>query len=422
MLREKICVVGLGYVGLPLALEFSKKTGVVGFDINKKKVVALNAGIDATGENDLSSPDRSRIAFTSDPKMISGCDFIIVAVPTPVTEDFQPDLAPLEESSKTVGANLKRGATVVYESTVYPGATMEICKPLLEKYSGMKCGRDFSIGYSPERVNPGDKGHSLTSIVKVVSGMDRETCEKVAHVYGEIIAAGVFRVGTIETAEAAKVIENTQRDLNIALMNELSMVFEKMGLDTFDVIEAASTKWNFARFYPGMVGGHCIPVDPYYLAEKSRALGYEPKLILSGRAMNNSVPSRVARIVLEELTKAGKSHSKSTVLLLGLTFKENVKDTRNSPVTGLIAELKKKKVSILSFDPLLSGKEIRSVFRVEPLAALRTNGIDCVVVVSPHRQFSEIDFSSFNPRPIIVDIRGFFRKKIDRGAFTYRTL
>ena len=320
-----VCVVGLGYVGLPLAIEFSKSLKVIGFDIDNEKIKALN------------NKAHPNILFTNDPKEISKADFVIIAVPTPVTKSKEPDLSYVKSASKIVSVNLKRGSVVILESTVYPGVTEEVMGPILEN-SGLKCGKDFKIAYSPERINPGDDEHALRTIIKVVSGMDEETTEAVAELYKKV-ASNIFKAKSIKIAEAAKVIENIQRDLNIALMNELSLIFEKMGLSKRDVIETAATKWNIHRHYPGLVGGHCIPVDPYYLVHKAEELDYHPKVILAGRDINDYMPKHVAEITIKALNKAEKVIKGSKVLLMGLTYKENVRDTRESPARGIIKEL-----------------------------------------------------------------------------------
>lgn len=339
MHKRKISVIGLGYVGLPVAVAFGKQGKVIGFDINSVRIEALRRGIDRTHEVDPQDLARADILYTSDPNDLRAADFHIVAVPTPVDKAKQPDLTPMIHASETVGRQLKRGGIVVYESTVYPGATEEECVPVLERESGLKCGVEFFVGYSPERINPGDKEHTFTSITKVVSGQDSETLDTVAAVYGSVVKAGVHRTSTIKVAEAAKVIENTQRDLNISLMNELALIFNKMGIDTHEVLAAASTKWNFLRFEPGLVGGHCIGVDPYYLTHKARILGYIPKVILAGRSINDGMGIYISGQVIKQLIHAGYPVKGSRVTVLGLTFKENVPDLRNSRVIDIVREL-----------------------------------------------------------------------------------
>ncbi len=338
--KFKICVVGVGYVGLPLANEFSKAGyHVIGFDSSEKRAADLKLGIDSSKSIPMDDLKRSSIIFTADPRCITDCNFIIVAVPTPITDSKLPDLEALKSASKFVGEHMQRGSIVVFESTVYPGVTREICVPIIEKHSGLICGKDWKVGYSPERINPGDGTHTIDKVIKIVSGMDKDSLETIAGVYGTVCKAGVFRAKSIETAEAAKIIENIQRDLNIALMNELSIIFQKMGIDTKDVIEAACTKWNFHKYMPGLVGGHCIGVDPYYLTYRAQEIGYHPRVILAGRMLNDSMAKHVAEMTIKALSKASKSQN-PRILVLGITFKENVPDTRNSNVKDMIAELK----------------------------------------------------------------------------------
>src|SRR5688572_14708199 len=353
-----VCVVGLGYVGLPVAVEFGKRRPTVGYDLSAKKVHSLKQFTDTTGEV---SSDELRAAnlltVTDDPSEIAKADFIIVAVPTPVNEARQPDFSPLEGASKVVGKNMKPGATVVFESTVYPGATEEICVPILEKYSGMRWRQDFHVGYSPERINPGDREHTFARIPKVVSGDDADTLEQVADLYGSVVKAGVYRAASIKVAEAAKVIENTQRDLNIAFVNELAIIFDKLGLDTEEVLKAAGTKWNFLPFRPGLVGGHCIGVDPYYLTYKAELLGYHPQVILAGRRINDGMGSHIARKTVQQMIHAGRNIKGARVNILGLTFKENVPDIRNSKVIDIIRELHDFGVETFVHDPLAAPDE-----------------------------------------------------------------
>ena len=345
---EIVCIVGLGYVGLPLAKAFSRHLKVIGYDVDEEKVKELN------GEN-----KDENLRFTMDESKIGEADFVLIAVPTPVTKFKEPDLSFVKSAAKTVGKNLKKGAIVVLESTVYPGVTEEVVKPILEEASGLKCGADFKIGYSSERINPGDDEHTLNKITKVVAGMDEETTEILAELYGLITT--VYRAKDIRTAEAAKVIENIQRDLNIALMNELAIIFHKMGLDTKAVLEAASTKWNFHRYSPGLVGGHCIPVDPYYLVYKAKELGYHPQVILAGRAINDYMPKHVAEMAIKGLNEVGKVIKGSKVLIMGLTYKENVPDTRESPVREMVKELKEFGIEVYGCDPLLSREKLEGL-------------------------------------------------------------
>ncbi|RMG98986.1 MAG: nucleotide sugar dehydrogenase, partial [Candidatus Dadabacteria bacterium] len=347
-----MAVVGLGYVGLPLAVAFGRKVPTLGFDVSEAKVAALRRGVDPTGELSADDLASTRIEYTTNPGDLRRASFVVVAVPTPIDRHKKPDLGPIVAASRSIGQNLTPGTVVVYESTVYPGVTEEVCVPVLERESGLACGRDFKVGYSPERINPGDKEHTLERIVKVVAGQDAETLEVVARVYETVVEAGVHRAPTIKTAEAAKVIENTQRDLNIALMNELSVIFNRMGIETRAVLEAAGTKWNFLRFTPGLVGGHCIGVDPYYLTYKAEELGYKPQVILAGRAINDGMGKYVAESTVKGLIRCGRAVQGSRVLVLGLTFKENVSDLRNSRVADVIAELRDYGVEVLAHDPL----------------------------------------------------------------------
>jgi len=406
-----VCVVGLGYVGQPLAEAFSNSLRVIGFDVDENKIRKLN-------EN-----NSNNIIYTADPSSIERADFVIITVPTPVTKSKEPDLSYVKSAAKTVGKNLKKGAIVVLESTVYPGVTEEIVKPILEETSGLKCGEDFRIGYSPERINPGDDEHTLNKITKVVAGMDEETTEILAELYGLITT--VYRAKDIRTAEAAKVIENIQRDLNIALMNELAIIFHRMGLDTKAVLEAASTKWNFHRYSPGLVGGHCIPVDPYYLVYKAKELGYHPQVILAGRAINDYMPKHVAEMAIKGLNEVGKVIKGSKVLIMGLTYKENVPDTRESPVREMVKELKEFGIEVYGYDPLLSREEIGG-FGVNVLDEFNVI-MDCVIVAVAHDEFKKIgleDVSKFmNNKPIIVDVRGMFdEEEAKEKGFYYRRL
>ena len=395
---KTVCVVGLGYVGQPLAEAFSSRLKTIGFDIVAEKVNRIN------GSND------GKLLCTSDPASIKKADFVLICVPTPITKHKEPDLSPVRSAAEVVGKNLKKDAIVVLESTVYPGVTEEIVVPILEKKSGMKCGTDFKVGYSPERVNPGDEAHSIDKITKIVSGMDEESTRHLAELYGLI--THVFVAKDIKTAEAAKVIENIQRDINIALMNELSLIFNKMGLNTKDVLEAAGTKWNFHKYTPGLVGGHCIPVDPYYLVYKARELGYHPQVILAGRAVNDYMPRHVAEMAIKGLNDAGKVIKGSKVLIMGLTYKENVPDTRESPVKEMVKALEEYKVDIYGYDPLLSEKEIEE-FGVKVVKGLSEVEADCLILAVPHDQFKSLDQEelekSFKYRPFIVDAKGITR-------------
>ena len=418
-----VCVVGLGYVGLPLAIEFSKQTlgkfEVIGFDIDNDKIEKLRKGINSA----FKDGDLSKITFTSNPAEIRKADFVIIAVPTPVLKSKEPDLSYVENAAKTISKNLKRGSIVILESTVYPGVTEAVLKPILEG-SGLTCGNDFKIAYSPERINPGDDTHVLRSITKIVSGMDEETTDIVAALYGGITS--VYKAKDIKTAEAAKVIENIQRDLNIALMNELSIIFEKMDINIKDVLDAADTKWNFHSYSPGLVGGHCIPVDPYYLVHRAEELGYHPQVILAGRAINDSMPKHVVEIVIKALNEVGKVIKSSRVLIMGLTYKENVPDTRVTPVRGMIKEMKEFGIDILGFDPLLRREEIEA-FGIGAVEDLNGVNADCVIITVAHDAFKEISLSQFkgmmNNAPILIDIRGIFsREEAERMGFCFKGL
>ena len=420
----KICVVGLGYVGLPLAVAFGRKTGVIGFDVNRQRINELKQGIDKTKEVSNEELAGVEIEFTNDPVQIKNATFVIVAVPTPIDESKRPDLKYLESASEIVGKNLNKGAIVVYESTVYPGVTEDVCLPILERESGMKLG-EFKIGYSPERINPGDKEHTISKIIKIVSGCDKETCEKVAEIYSMVIEAGVFKAADIKTAEAAKVIENVQRDLNIALMNELSLIFGKMNINTKDVLEAAGTKWSFHNYYPGLVGGHCIGVDPYYLTYKSQELGYHPRVILAGREINDGMAEVVGKKVINGLKNSGKEIKDCNVLVMGLTFKENVPDLRNSKAKDVISFLKYFNINVIACEPLISYGVVNG-FNVENKKFDGINDIDCVVFINNHREFENIsldDLKNKMDKPFLVDVKGFYdKKKADLLGFDYKTL
>jgi UDP-N-acetyl-D-glucosamine/UDP-N-acetyl-D-galactosamine dehydrogenase len=387
-----IAVVGLGYVGLPLAVEFGKKHRTFGFDLSAEKVAAYGRHVDPTGE--VSSDElraATHLVCSTDPKVLAEADFIVVAVPTPVDEAHQPDFTPLVKSSESVGRHLKKGAIVVYESTVYPGATEEVCIPILEKHSGLKWKQDFHVGYSPERINPGDKERTVTKIMKVVSGDTRQTLDKVAEVYSSVITAGVYPASSIKVAEAAKVIENTQRDLNIALMNELAVIFHRIGIDTLEVLKAAGTKWNFLPFRPGLVGGHCIGVDPYYLTHKAEMLGYTPQVILAGRRINDGMGKFIAEQTVKQMISAGSHVKGAKVNVLGLTFKENCPDLRNSKVVDIIAELKTYGVDVYVHDPEGNPAEAMHEYGITltPWDALPR--ADAIVVAVAHKQYHELD-------------------------------
>jgi UDP-N-acetyl-D-galactosamine dehydrogenase len=406
---QRVCVLGLGYVGLPLAVEFAKRHRVIGLDVDAGKVAELRSGHDRMLEVSDDELASVRIDYTTDPSRMGEAEYVIVCVPTPIDAHNNPDLALLEAASRTVGQHLAPGTTVVYESTVWPGVTEEICLPILMTESGLECPRDFQIGYSPERVNPGDKEHIISRVVKIVSGCDARTSERLAALYGSIIPAGIHRAPNIRTAEAAKVIENVQRDLNIALVNELAMIFERMGLRTGDVIAAAGTKWNFHKYTPGLVGGHCIGVDPYYLTHKAQELGYHPEIILAGRRLNDNMHRYVAARLVKALNLKGIASSHATVMVLGLTFKENCSDARNSRAKHLIAELKAFGYAVLGCDPWLEDDVVRDGFGVEPVPLSRVGGlltggsVQGVIVAAPHREFVDLPLASV---PVVIDIKG----------------
>ena len=409
-----VCVMGLGYVGLPLAEAFAKSLKVIGFDTDYRKV------------DQLQSINHPNPHFTADPKQISKADFIIICVPTPVTKSKEPDLSYVKSAAKIASQNMKKGSVVILESTVYPGVTEEVVKPILEE-SGLKCGKDFKIAYSPERINPGDKEHTLDKVTKVVSGMDEETTELVAKLYGKV-ALHVFKAKDIRTAEAAKVIENIQRDLNIALVNELAMIFEKMGLNTKDVLDTAATKWNFHQYSAGLVGGHCIPVDPYYLVYKARELGYHPQVILAGRATNDYMPKHVAEMTVKALNEVGKVIKGSHVLVMGLTYKEDVPDIRESPVRGIIKELREYGVEITGFDPMLKGADFEDEFGIKLLSNLtKIAKVDGIILAVAHSSFRKLKLSDLkkmqNSNPVLIDVRGIFdAEEARRAGFYYMTL
>ena len=387
---RKIAVVGLGYVGLPIAVAFGKQQHVIGFDINKAKIAELQKGLDRTGEVSSADMKATDIQYTYQPSDLKAADFIIVAVPTPINEALQPDLTALRMSSELIGANLAPGSIVVFESTVYPGATEEVCQPILEQASGMKCGVDFKLGYSPERINPGDKEHRLETIIKVVSAQDDASLEIVAKTYELVVKAGIHRASSIKVAEAAKVIENTQRDLNIALMNELALIFHRLGIDTKSVLEAAGTKWNFLKFSPGLVGGHCIGVDPYYLTSKAESVGYHPQVILAGRRINNGMGKFVAEQTMKRLSELARPVKDLKVAVLGLTFKENVPDLRNSRVPDIIRELREYGVQVLVHDPIAQPEEAFEEYGIHLSQWGDLKDIDGMIVAVAHRKYTDM--------------------------------
>jgi len=394
--RSRLAVVGLGYVGLPLAVALGRKFPIIGYDISVGKIEELGHGIDHTGEVSPDQMEGARIEFTADPSRLAEAAFFIVTVPTPIDGHRRPDLGPLKAASTDIGRHLSRGAIVVFESTVYPGATEEICLPILEKESGLVGGRDFKIGYSPERINPGDKVHSLEKVVKVVAGQDPKTLETVADLYQTVVAAGIHRVSSIKVAEAAKVIENTQRDLNVALMNELALIFNRLGISTREVLEAAGTKWNFLPFSPGLVGGHCIGVDPYYLTFKAEEIGYHPKVILAGRQINDGMGKYVAEMAVKKLIEADKAVKGSRLLILGLTFKENVPDIRNTKVIDIVTELNTYGVEGLVCDPVADPEEVRTAYGFDLVDWRHVEPLDGVIWAVAHDAFRVIGPADLN--------------------------
>ncbi|MDX9727092.1 MAG: nucleotide sugar dehydrogenase [Bacteroidales bacterium] len=418
--ETKLSLIGLGYVGLPIALEFARKISVVGFDIKPERVDLMKKGIDPSNELKSEAFRDTDILFTSDPEDLRQASFHIIAVPTPTNIYNLPDLTPVLKASETVGKILKKGDYVVYESTVYPGCTEEDCVPVLERFSQLKCGKDFKVGFSPERINPGDQNHTLTRIVKVTSGCDAESAEVIAKVYELIIEAGVHRASSIKVAESAKIIENTQRDINIAFMNELSIIFNRMGVNTFEVLEAAGTKWNFLRFYPGLVGGHCIGVDPYYLSYKAKALGYHPQMIDSGRFTNDSMGRYIGKQTVKKIISAGKNPTLSRVLIMGITFKENVTDIRNSKVVDVIKELVDFSVSVDVIDPGASSHEVKEEYGIE-LKSEPDGKYDAVILAVSHKEYTGLDESYFtsllNKDGIVIDVKGLLRGKIKEHTY-----
>ncbi len=418
--RKTLAVIGLGYVGLPIALAFAKKIKVIGFDINEERVDMMRRNIDPSNELDEKEFEGCDIEFTSSLDVLRKANFYIVAVPTPVDEHNVPDLVPVQRASETIGKVLKKGDYVVFESTVYPGCTEEDCVPIMENLSGLKMVTDYKIGYSPERINPGDKEHTITTIVKVVSGCCPESLETIAKVYELVVKAGVHRASSIKVAEAAKIIENTQRDLNIALMNELSIIFDRMGINTYEVLEAAGTKWNFLKFQPGLVGGHCIGVDPYYLTYKSQKLGYDSQVILAGRAINDGMAGYVAKRILQHIIKNNGNIKEAKVLVMGATFKENVSDIRNSKVADVVKELKSFSLNVEVTDPYASSEELKHEYGFG-LVKETGKDYDAVIITVPHNEYRNMDdayFSSITKQhAIIADLKGTYRGKIKNRAY-----
>ncbi|MBF1012809.1 MAG: nucleotide sugar dehydrogenase [Lachnospiraceae bacterium] len=414
--EEQLSLVGLGYVGMPIAVAYAKKIKVVGFDSNEAKIDLYRRGIDPTKEVGDEAIRDTKVQFTANPEELSKCKFHIVAVPTPVHPDHTPDLSPVEGASHTLGKYLTRGSIVVYESTVYPGVTEDICKPILEQESGLKCGVDFKIGYSPERINPGDKVHRLETITKIVSGMDEETLDEVAKVYSLVALAGVYRAQSIKVAEAAKVIENSQRDINIAFMNELSMIFHKMGIDTKSVLEAAGTKWNFLKFFPGLVGGHCIGVDPYYLTYQAERMGYHSQIILSGRRINDDMGSYIANCLVKNLIAADIPVKGAKVAILGFTFKENCPDTRNTKVIDIYHELQEYGITPLVVDPQADAEEANRLYGITFRQLSDIKEMDAVIVAVSHQEFlswkkEDLDafFAKNGKTKVLMDLKGMYQ-------------
>lgn len=423
--EEKISLVGLGYVGMPIAVAFAKKVKVIGFDLNKAKIELYKSGIDPTNEVGNDAIKNSTVEFTSDETKLREAKFHIVAVPTPVYDDHTPDLTPVEGASRILGRNLTKGSIVVFESTVYPGVTEDICLPILEKESGLKCGVDFKIGYSPERINPGDKVHRLETITKIVSGMDEETLDVIAKVYELVVEAGVHRASCIKVAEAAKVIENSQRDINIAFMNELSIIFNKIGIDTKSVLEAAGTKWNFLKFYPGLVGGHCIGVDPYYLTYKAEQLGYHSQVILAGRRINDDMGKYVAENVVKNLIKAEKPVKGARVAILGFTFKENCPDTRNTKIYDIVKELREYGIEPIVADPVADSAEAKRLYDIEFVDINSIKDMAVVILAVGHNEFSKFLMSDIDKffdkgQKVLLDLKGLLNKtEYEKAGYIY---
>lgn len=421
--KYKISVTGLGYVGLPLALVLARKFSVIGFDISAERVEMMKNGVDPSKELEAEAFEGTDILFTANYEDLKDAHFHIVAVPTPVSEQKVPNLNPVLSASRSVGKVLKPGDYVIYESTVYPGCTEEDCVPVLEEMSGLTFGQDFKVGYSPERINPGDKEHTVEKILKIVSGNDDNATEEIAKVYGEVITAGIYKAASIKVAEAAKVIENTQRDLNIALMNELAIIFDRMDIDTKAVLEAAGTKWNFLKFYPGLVGGHCIGVDPYYLLHKAKHLGYNPQVITSGRRINDEMPDFIAKRLIQMLIKDGKNPSECKVLMKGITFKENVADIRNSKVADLVRELMNFSINVHITDPHASPNEVAHEYKLG-MVDQPSGNYDAVIVAVSHNEYKDLDDQYFksimNGSPILVDLKGIYDFGKDNGLRYWR--
>lgn len=423
--KTKLSLVGLGYVGMPIAVAFAKKVKVVGFDLNAKKIEMYKNGVDPTHEVGNEVISKTTVEFTADETKLRKAKFHIVAVPTPVNDDHTPDLSPVEGASTILGRNLTKGSIVVFESTVYPGVTEDVCVPILERESGLKCGVDFKVGYSPERINPGDKIHRLETIRKIVSGMDEETLDCVAKVYELVVEAGVHRAESIKVAEAAKVIENSQRDINIAFMNELSIIFNKMGIDTQSVLKAAGTKWNFLNFYPGLVGGHCIGVDPYYLTYKAEEIGYHSQVILAGRRINDDMGKYVAENCVKNLIAADKAVRGAKVAILGFTFKENCPDTRNTKVFDIVKELREYGIKPVIADPEADAAEAKHLYGVDFVDIKAVKGMDAVILAVAHKEFSSLKMKDVDKlfgkgRKVLLDLKGLLnRKEYEAADYKY---
>jgi UDP-N-acetyl-D-galactosamine dehydrogenase len=427
--KTKLAVIGLGYVGMPIAISFSEKVKTIGFDINQRKIELYKKGFDPTLEVGNEAVKNSKVQFTSNENDLKSASFFIVAVPTPVKEDTTPDLSPVVGASEVVGRNIQKGSIVVYESTVYPGVTEDICIPIIEKLSGLKCGTDWKIGYSPERINPGDKLHRLKTIKKIVSGMDQDSLEEIAKVYSLVVEAGVYKAESIKVAEAAKVIENSQRDINIAFMNELSIIFHRLGIDTKSVLAAASTKWNFLPFYPGLVGGHCIGVDPYYLTYKAQMSGYQSQVILAGRRINDGMGKYIAENAVKQLIRANKQIAKAKIGILGITFKENCPDARNSKVNDIVRELNEYGIKPIVSDPVADKNDVFNFYGITLADQKEMKNLDVLIVAVAHKQFTELSepeirkmFAPNGPdsKSIIIDVKGIFDKdSYEKSGYLY---
>ena len=416
--KTKLAVIGLGYVGMPIAVQFAKKIDVIGFDLNSAKIAEYKKGHDVTGEIGDEELKKTDLFFTDKESDLKNINFFIVAVPTPINLDKTPDLSPVIGASEVVGRNIEKGSIVVFESTVYPGVTEDVCTPIIEKISGLKAGKDWWIGYSPERINPADKIHRLWNIKKIVSGMDEESCNQIAKVYEIVVEVGVHKVSTIKTAEAVKVVENSQRDINIAFMNELAMVFDRMGIDTMEVVEGMNTKWNSLGFKPGLVGGHCIGVDPYYFTYEAEKLGYHSQIILAGRKVNDGMGDFIANVTIKQLIKAGMDASKAKVLILGATFKENCPDIRNSKVFDIYNGLKEYGIIPSIFDNVANPLDIESEYGVIPITEEELKDFDCIILAVAHESFKNINIQNLfknnaNHKKVIIDVKSF----LDKNAF-----